>query len=315
MAKRNSQKQLLKAIVLTIGVADCAGIYIVNNRLSAPVPDSLRFDMAYALTADQGIFRPDQPNSPSFAMAPTSAVPQAATQPAARSSADHLAFAAVSTASQPVAARDPVAARRPSIAHLALGSADFAHPLAAAPALQPQLRVAGVTIPVAAVPIGTVTAALKAPAVKVPGSATALFKSSVADAASGGPVKAQAAKSAKTTTLASLPQSSAAHLPGAGARQNTSGSALRNLVPVPRHETLFAAAFANLDASIDPGQLVEAVLPRSDHAGAPAANVDFAHNSVSTSVGEGAGSPSTAAARTPTAELPAVNASFVSPSA
>ncbi len=68
MAKRNSRKQWLKAVVLTIGAADCVGIYVVNNRLSTPVPDDIRFDIAHALPADQGIFRPDQPNSPSFAI-------------------------------------------------------------------------------------------------------------------------------------------------------------------------------------------------------------------------------------------------------
>ena len=87
MAKRNSRKQVLKAFVLTIGVADCAGIYVVNSRLSAPVPDDLPFDLVYALPADQGVFRPDHANRQSFAMAPTTAVPQETTLPEPRSAA------------------------------------------------------------------------------------------------------------------------------------------------------------------------------------------------------------------------------------
>jgi len=36
----------IKGLVLVFGVADCAGLYYAHQRLSAPVPDSVRYDMA-----------------------------------------------------------------------------------------------------------------------------------------------------------------------------------------------------------------------------------------------------------------------------
>lgn len=314
MAKRNSRKQVLKAFVLTIGVADCAGIYVVNSRLSAPVPDDLRFDLAYALPADQGVFRPDRANRQSFAMAPTAAVPQETTVPEPRSAAQPapvVALVPAASSSRAVALNEPIAPAQAGLVQPVAAGAEPARSLAAAPA--PRLRVADSTT----APSGTVTTALTAPAVRLPDSATALFKTSAADAAGDRPVRQKTAKAAKAAGLAALAPPSASKLaPTTGAARSDSGSALRNLVPAPRRETLFAAAFANLDAPIEVGQLLqEAVLAESAPAGGAAApDVGLAHNS--------SGAPavrdearSDAPARMPGAELPAVSAPFTAPSA
>ncbi|MBU3992495.1 MAG: hypothetical protein KKA12_08140 [Alphaproteobacteria bacterium] len=289
MAKRNSRKQVLKAFVLTIGVADCAGIYVVNSRLSAPVPDDLRFDLAYALPADQGVFRPDHANRQSFAMAPTTAVPQETTLPEPRSAAQPapvVPLVPAPSSSRAVALNEPVAPE-----------------LARSPAVAPA-------------PAGTVTTALKAPAVRLPVPATALFKSSVAAAADDRPVREKTAKAAKAAGLAALDRPSASKLvPTIGAGRSASGAALRNLVPAPRQETLFAAAFATLDAPIEAGQLLqEAVLAQSAPAGGATPDVGLAHNNTGAPAARDE-TRSDAPARMPGAELPAVSAPFTAPSA
>lgn len=57
---RESTKGLLKAAVLTVGVADCIGIYITQHRLTQPVPADIQYDAAYASPGETGVFHPDQ---------------------------------------------------------------------------------------------------------------------------------------------------------------------------------------------------------------------------------------------------------------
>ncbi len=57
---RESTKGLLKAAVLTVGVADCIGIYVTQHRLTQPVPADIQYDVAYASPGETGVFHPDQ---------------------------------------------------------------------------------------------------------------------------------------------------------------------------------------------------------------------------------------------------------------
>ncbi len=62
MAVNKSRKQLIKAIVLTVGVADCVGIYLVSSRLDTAVPDEIRYDMAaYTIPENTNIFHAERP--------------------------------------------------------------------------------------------------------------------------------------------------------------------------------------------------------------------------------------------------------------
>lgn len=148
MAKSNSRKQWIKALVLTVGVADCVGIYLINQRLTAPVPDEVRFDTAYTMPMDVGTFRPEQVSAaPVLAIAPSPAAkPANASAAAAKNARPAVALAPAAGAG---ARQDDV--RMPMAA---------AAPRSVAPAPE-RLRLADVKVPAVAVPAGTVTARLK----------------------------------------------------------------------------------------------------------------------------------------------------------
>jgi hypothetical protein len=134
--QNNSRRKWIKAVVLTVGVADCAGIYLMNQKLNEPVSDEVRFDTAYTMPLDTGTFRPDGNGAPALAMAPVQAVPQNAAKPAAPSAA--------APAARPAATTLPA----PRLAAAALPSA---------PIKAPSLRLADLRMPAAGVPSGTVT--------------------------------------------------------------------------------------------------------------------------------------------------------------
>jgi hypothetical protein len=82
---QKSRKQLLTSAVIAFGVADCVGIYVVQQRLAEPVPDSVRSDPSVVAVIDTGVFRPEQgmpaagaPAAPALAVAaPKAAAPAA----------------------------------------------------------------------------------------------------------------------------------------------------------------------------------------------------------------------------------------------
>lgn len=126
MAVDMSRKQLIKAIVLTVGVADCVGIYLVNQRLGTAVPDEVRFDQtAYVLPARADKF---QTQSATFADAASSlAAPRLVARTAAakvegpRDSAVTKTLAALqpaAKASPPSAASANVAVITPHLARI-----------------------------------------------------------------------------------------------------------------------------------------------------------------------------------------------------
>lgn len=60
MAVQGSRKRWIKGALLVIGVADCAGIYLAQKRLSTPVPDAVRYDRtAFMVPESSNRFRTD----------------------------------------------------------------------------------------------------------------------------------------------------------------------------------------------------------------------------------------------------------------
>ncbi len=49
---KSLNKRWIKAAVLTVGVADCVGLYYAQQRLNAPVPDKIRFDRTAIMVPD-----------------------------------------------------------------------------------------------------------------------------------------------------------------------------------------------------------------------------------------------------------------------
>ena len=89
---RESTKGLLKAAVLTVGVADCIGVYVAQHRLTQPVPADIQYDVAYASYGQPGVFHPDQ-GMPTLGPRRAAAGPQAAQSAGARPVSAKLADA------------------------------------------------------------------------------------------------------------------------------------------------------------------------------------------------------------------------------
>lgn len=104
---RESTKGLLKAAVLTVGVADCIGVYVAQHRLTQPVPADIQYDVAYASYGKSGVFRPDQ-GMPTLGTRVAVAGPQTA-HPVSAKLADAQAIHTPAIQTKPAAAKAPPA--------------------------------------------------------------------------------------------------------------------------------------------------------------------------------------------------------------
>ena len=63
MGKSWTKKRWVKAAVLTVGIADCAGIYYANHRLGETVPDDVRYDtLAVTIPQSSNMFQAGDAN-------------------------------------------------------------------------------------------------------------------------------------------------------------------------------------------------------------------------------------------------------------
>lgn len=236
MARNAAKKRWIKALVLTVGVADCVGLYYAQQKLDTPVPDEVRYDRtAIMVPEEHNMFRAGE--QPRFA----AAAPQELAAPAAAavSPVTRLAKADVTAPAPKLAAAAPVAKAAP----------------APAPAPQPRAIVtphlAKVEKPAAAFH--------PAPAKLTGASQTAAL--TLAPAA-----KVTLAKAAAPARAAKAPK----------APKNAAPASLAKLVPQPRGNSEFSQAFASFDAPVDASVQLELALPTIEpvRVGSPAA--DFA---------------------------------------
>lgn len=272
MAKSNSRKQWIKALVLTVGVADCVGIYMINQRLTAPVPDEVRFDTAYTMPIDVGTFRPEQGAAPVLAIGPAAvaAKPAVADAAAAKNSRPAVALAPAAAAPAAVSVARSNDVRAPVVA---------AAPRAVSPAPE-RLRLANVKVAAVAVPAGTVTTRLKA------------------------------AKPAVLAVKAAPPEARSVRVVTRTAKvMRTNKATLSRLVPAERDETVFASAFAGLDNPVAADQQLEQLQGPADPALAEAqGDVDFAQAFVAPAAADNAAPEAPVSelpAMAPAQELPA----------
>ena len=135
MGKSWTRKRWVKAAVLTVGVADCVGIYYASHRLDNTVPDEVRYDRtAYTVPESSNMFHAG--NTEMFADAGNNSVTHggpalASASPAAQApKAVELAAAPATPLRAPVLVSAPAVAAKPAApAHLALAA-----PAKAAPA-------------------------------------------------------------------------------------------------------------------------------------------------------------------------------------
>jgi hypothetical protein len=173
MARNTAKKRWIKAIVLTIGVADCAGLYYAQQKLSTPVPDAIRYDRtAIMVPEEHSMFHAGQPTTfaPVLAEATPAAAPVARlakAEPDATAPKPAPVFAAAAPVAPPAAKAAPAPAPRavvtPHLARVEAPAATFhAAParltgakhtasLAAAPAPVTSLKLARAEAPAKAV--------------------------------------------------------------------------------------------------------------------------------------------------------------------
>ena len=271
MSANKSRKQLIKAIVLTVGVADCVGIYLANNHLGNSVPDDVRYDQSvYALPTGADTFR-TQPAM--FANAAPAATRPAAALPAAQ---PVLALGAPAKA-----APDAPAAVVPAAPRLAAASAaqTLTAPSLAAHIAAPKPegpRSASITKTLAALqPAPRAASAAPAPALAHAAILTPhLAKVERPEAGFRTTTTAKIADPARSASLAlahAAPAKASLHRAPA-----KSASSLAGLVPKARASSEFASAFAGFDAPLAANVPIENAATPAD---SPAQGAfDFAHN-------------------------------------
>jgi len=155
MGKSLSKKRWIKAAVLTVGVADCLGIYYASHRLDNTVPDEVRYDRtAYTVPESSNQFHAGNTamfadagdggvthGGPALAVASTPAAhpaKAAAAPKVVELAAAPAARAAVPSLRAPVLVGDAAPVARPApAARLAAAAPVKATPAKAAPLARP----------------------------------------------------------------------------------------------------------------------------------------------------------------------------------
>jgi len=271
MAAKTSRKKLIKAVVLTVGLADCVGIYLANDRLGESVPDSVRYDRtAYTVPESANMFHAAEP-----AMFADAASAKAAVQPAApaarmaaRAAAPVLELAAAPAAkpaaaaplAHALAAAAPVKAAPAPKAEAPVAQLAMAAPAKAAPAAKvaapaaPKLAVRSAEGPRKAA-MSRVLASLQPVAKAAPATAPAhaaivtphLAKVERPEAvfhSSGAKIVSAKQTAALTLGHAAPAKSTLRHAPAKAA------TSLAGLVPKARSTSEFSSAFAGFDAPL-----------------------------------------------------------------
>jgi len=243
MARNAAKKRWIKAIVLTVGVADCVGLYYAQQRLSTPVPDAIRYDRtAIMVPEEHNMFRAGAPAG--------------------------LALASANATSQAIPAA-PVAA--PAAAQMARADRAPAPAAKAAPVAASRLAAAVPAVPVvksvpASRPRTVVTphlARVEAPAAQFPAASATL---------------AEVRHTAALVAPRAAPEAKVARARSQAASEAPS-SRLAGLVPKARRHSEFAKAFAAFEAPASAAVPLELALPGEPaRVAAPAA--DFAASAV-----------------------------------
>lgn len=290
MGKNWSRKRWIKAALLTVGIADCVGIYYANSRLGQTVPDEVRYDRtAYTIPESSNMFHGAA--TPMFADAAPASAPVAA--PPARASAPQLAQAEPRRA--PLAhalgaAPAPQAAKLAVVEPAASKVEKPASRLAEGPRASTVSRMISAMAP----------AAKAAPASVVTPHLAKIEKPSGRFDAS--PAKLVSSKQTASLALGAQPTSAKVKPAAKAAKAST---ALAHLVPKARERATFATAFAGMDVPLQAGQQLELQLPT------PA----LAANPVDTGLASAQNPVLETSLPAPAVELPPVSASADMPEA
>jgi len=199
MGKSWTRKRWIKAAVLTVGVADCVGIYYASHRLDNTVPDEVRYDRtAYTVPESSNLFHAG--NTEMFADAGNNSVTHGSPAMASASSAPtapkavELAAAPATPLRAPVLVSAPAVTAKPAApAHLALAAPAAAPAKVASAPLAKAKPAAPAHLAMAAAP----AKAAPAPVVKAPAAKSALFARLAVAAPKPAPAPAKAARQAE----------------------------------------------------------------------------------------------------------------------
>lgn len=236
MAVNKSRKRWIKAVVLTVGVADCVGLYYAQHRLNQPVPDAIRYDpTAIMVPEENSMFRAG--DAPQFASAEPVAGPATAAVPVPARAEPALAPQMAKAEAAPVGAPKPAA---PSLA-------------------------------VAPAPRTVVTPHLARIEPVVPG-----FHAAPAQPAKPALTSAKQTAGLILAAKAEKPAAPVKQAMTKVAKPAHHATSLARLVPQQRDRSEFSSAFAGFDAPVDQAQQLELALPTIEPARIGAAATDFA---------------------------------------